>query len=180
MSPPTVIRSQSTLKQVKKEDEGQIKMELELDPDGDRERVREAPGGPNERASVDFMLRMGAQASRLVIVPPASKMSETRDEILELPALQSLIRKIEGTVVRYFKPEATSAYGSVHDVSVRCIKSASKIYGEEAARKEAEGFEWDPVKLANDQAAFVAADCKITTMALTRQDEHRSTVVIIR
>jgi hypothetical protein len=78
---------------------------------------------------------------------------------------------MEVTVANYFKPH--SAYESVREVTVRCIKSASKIYGEDEARKGAEGFEWDPAKLAADQAAFEAADFSITTMALTRQDELR-------
>jgi hypothetical protein len=148
--------------------------ELGLDPNREEERWKETRRGSNERASGEFMLRMGAQASRVMIIPPVSEIRGIKDEIFELPALQDLILEIEGTVGRYFKPGSNSAYESVHDVSMRCIKSASKIYGEEAARKGAEGFKWDPVKLASDQAAFEAADFSITTMALTRQDSLRS------
>jgi hypothetical protein len=112
---------------------------------------------------------MGVQASRIPNVPPISD----RCEGFELPALQKLVREMEATVNMYFKPGASSTYESVHDVTIRCIKSASKVYGAEEARKDAVGFEWDPIKLASDMAAFVAADYSITTMALTRQDIHR-------
>jgi hypothetical protein len=97
----------------------------------------------NERASEDFMLRMSAQSSRPATIRPVRRVTEPQDEIIELPALWDLIREIEGTVGRYFRPGANSAYESVRDVSIRCVQSASKIHGEEAARKGAEGFEWD-------------------------------------
>jgi hypothetical protein len=99
---------------------------------------------------------------------------EPRDEIIELPALRNLIREIEETVGRYFRPGANSAYESVQDVSIRCVKSASKIYGEEAARKEAEGFVWDPDKLASDEAEFEASGFNLAVMALRRQNSFRS------
>jgi hypothetical protein len=88
------------------------------------------------------------------------------DEEFELTALQDLVKEI--------KPGVNSAYESVHDVVVRCIKSASIIYGEDEARKWAQGFECDSIKLVNDQAAFEAADFKIATMAVMRQNELRS------
>jgi hypothetical protein len=126
----------------------------------------------NERASEDFMLRMKVQSSRPVTIRPG-KVTEPHDEIIKLPALQDLISEIEGTVGRYFKPGANSAYESVRDVSIRCVKSASKIYGEEAARREAEGFKWDPTKLASDQAEYEASGFNLAVMALKRQDSFR-------
>jgi hypothetical protein len=123
----------------------------------------------NTQASGDFLLRMGVQASRI----PHSVTSSVISEEFELLSLKKLVKEMEVTVDMYFKPGTNSAYESVHDVTVRCIKSASRIYGAEEARKDSVGFEWDPVKLANDLAAFVASDYNIATMALTRQDFHR-------
>ncbi len=93
---------------------------------------------------------MGVQASRV----PHSVSSSSKEEF-ELPSLNKLVREMEVTVEMYFTPGTNSAYESVHDVTVRCIKSASRIYGAEEARKDSVGFEWNPVKLANDLAAIV-------------------------
>jgi hypothetical protein len=102
------------------------------------------------------------------------KIGEVIEKDFDLIVLQDLVKEIEVTVGKYFKPGAHSTYDSVHDVVVRCIKSASVIYGEDEARKWAEGFKWDPIKLASDQAAFEAADFNIATLAVTRQNELRS------
>ena len=115
------------------------------------------------------MLRMGVQASMLANVTPVLDIVEG----LELLSLQKLVKGMEATVNMYFKPGTHSSYESVHDVTVRCIKSASKIYGAEEARKESVGFQWDPIKLARDEAAFEASGYCIATMSLTRQDAHR-------
>ena len=111
---------------------------------------------------------MGVQASR---VP--HQISSSSKEEFELPSLNKLVREMEVTVKMYFTPGTNSAYESVHEVTVRCIKSASRIYGAEEARKDSVGFKWNPVKLADDLAAFVASDYNIAAMAVTRQDLHR-------
>jgi hypothetical protein len=132
-------------------------------------RQKTIPSTLNERASGDFLLRMGAQASRIPSVPPVSDIVDG----FELLSLQRLVKEMEATVNMYFKPGESSAYESVHDVTVRCIKSASKIYGAEEARKDSVGFKLDPVKLASDEVAFEASGYNIAAMALTRQDTHR-------
>jgi hypothetical protein len=95
-----------------------------------KQRMR-APTELNERASSDFILRMGVQTSRLVVTPPVLEIREIADEEFGLTALQDLVKEIEVTVGKYFKPGANSAYESVHHGVVRCIKSASIIYGED-------------------------------------------------
>ena len=92
----------------------------------------------NERASQNFTLRMNVPAS-----VPSAGTSEAPLEIGEIEyiddmdtrALHDFVKEIESTVSRYFKSGKNSAYQSVTEVVHRCIRSASKLYGEKEANE---------------------------------------------
>ena len=120
------------------------------------------------------MLRMNAQASRSTTPESILEVGEIVEEDFDSPPLQELINEMNITVGKYFRAERNSAYESVHEVVHRCIRAASIMYGEAVARIDAEGFQWDQVKLDQDLVDFIEADYNIERLALKRQDEHRA------
>jgi hypothetical protein len=141
------------------------------DPDERPPKLKFAdPSVRNDRAAGDLMLRMAAQASRPRSSSqplPVFEVGEiVEDNDLTHPALQQLIREMEFTVVLYFKSGSNHAYTSVREVVCRCIRAASRIYGEQEAREWAIGFKWDQKKLLKDYEDFKAADFELETMVL--------------